>query len=350
MKFSRARLFKPCSKSFCSLYAVTEIQRIWCEYNLEDRTHFNAPVTSVKRVSGGGGGEESRDRSKWLINDGQDGQFDAVIVTIGTCGEPNMVQFPGMPGYKPKEEKQSQEKPQDENEGIAGQDAASDGSTKPKSTNSVWSQPRDSDDRSAIGRDQRAKKAQGFPKPGELYRESGDESPKESPTQDEPTDNSISLPDNIGTVHGATTTLAGGEGAWGTVEEPTWQLGQDQATKREQGFLRPDEAYDVGPDVQKDTLRAKDVKHQQNEDLNTNEKTSRGQEPADGEEKDIFQKPILHSSQLTSSGLDFKGKRVVVLGGGASAVESVETALADGASSTVMVVRDDKVGYPPQLT
>ena len=67
------------------------------------------------------------------------------------------------------------------------------------------------------------------------------------------------------------------------------------------------------------------------------------EEHAEEEDEDVFRKPILHSSQLTSSGIDFKGKRIVVLGGGASAVEAVETALSDGAKDAVMVVRDDKV-------
>ena len=220
--------------------------------------------------------------------------------------------------------------------------SASDGNTQPNSTKTAWSQPREINDKSAIKRDQQAKMAQGFPKPSEADRESEDgTSSQPSPTQDQPTDENLFLPDKTGVAHGMTTAVAGADGPWDAVEEPTWQLRQDQVTKKEQGFLRPDEAYDVGPDVQKDTRRPKDVKHQEKRDTNTNEETGRGQEPADGE-GDVFQKPILHSSQLTSSGLDFKGKRIVVLGGGASAVESVETALADGASSTVMVVRDDK--------
>jgi hypothetical protein len=26
--------------------------------------------------------------SKWIVNDGADGVFDAVIITVGTCGKP----------------------------------------------------------------------------------------------------------------------------------------------------------------------------------------------------------------------------------------------------------------------
>jgi hypothetical protein len=35
--------------------------------------------------------------SRWIINDGSDGIFDAVIVTVGTCGVPEWVGFDGMP-------------------------------------------------------------------------------------------------------------------------------------------------------------------------------------------------------------------------------------------------------------
>ena len=33
--------------------------------------------------------------SRWLVNDGADGVFDAVIVTIGTCGDLALIEFDG---------------------------------------------------------------------------------------------------------------------------------------------------------------------------------------------------------------------------------------------------------------
>lgn len=36
-------------------------------------------------------------RSRWIINGGEDGIFDAVIVTVGTCGKPKWIHFEGMP-------------------------------------------------------------------------------------------------------------------------------------------------------------------------------------------------------------------------------------------------------------
>ncbi|KAJ7161481.1 FAD/NAD(P)-binding domain-containing protein [Mycena crocata] len=65
---------------------LSEITRIWREYKLEPRTRFETTVTSVKRVD-----------HKWQINDGADGGFDAVIVTIGTCGKPKWIHLDGMP-------------------------------------------------------------------------------------------------------------------------------------------------------------------------------------------------------------------------------------------------------------
>ncbi|EJF62066.1 FAD/NAD(P)-binding domain-containing protein [Dichomitus squalens LYAD-421 SS1] len=81
---------------------LSEIRRIWKEYQLEPRTRFNTPVTSVKRVPGTGTrlsdpSSDDEGRSRWLINDGADGEFDAVVVTVGTCGKPNRIGFPGLP-------------------------------------------------------------------------------------------------------------------------------------------------------------------------------------------------------------------------------------------------------------
>ena len=37
--------------------------------------------------------------SKWIINDGEDGEFDAVICAVGTCGEPIRVDFEGSDAF-----------------------------------------------------------------------------------------------------------------------------------------------------------------------------------------------------------------------------------------------------------
>lgn len=40
---------------------------------------------------------EKGGHARWIINDGSEGIFDAVIVTVGTCGVPQWVGFDGMP-------------------------------------------------------------------------------------------------------------------------------------------------------------------------------------------------------------------------------------------------------------
>ncbi|KAJ7685626.1 FAD/NAD(P)-binding domain-containing protein [Mycena polygramma] len=89
---------------------VDEITRIWKEYQLEPRTRFETPVTSVKRVESDSGGRQ------WVINDGSEEPFDAVIVTIGSCGKPKWIHFDGMPkgvGQDSDSEKENSEESKD---------------------------------------------------------------------------------------------------------------------------------------------------------------------------------------------------------------------------------------------
>ncbi|KAI2602141.1 FAD/NAD(P)-binding domain-containing protein [Hypoxylon sp. NC1633] len=55
---------------------------------------------------------------------------------------------------------------------------------------------------------------------------------------------------------------------------------------------------------------------------------------------DKFKKPIYHSSKLT--GVDAKDKKMIVIGGGASAVEALEYASEEGASKVYILSRSDK--------
>lgn len=41
--------------------------------------------------------DPSGSQSRWIVNDGEDGEFDAVVATVGTCGEPMRINFPGLP-------------------------------------------------------------------------------------------------------------------------------------------------------------------------------------------------------------------------------------------------------------
>ncbi|KAI0477972.1 hypothetical protein F4859DRAFT_503912 [Xylaria cf. heliscus] len=53
-----------------------------------------------------------------------------------------------------------------------------------------------------------------------------------------------------------------------------------------------------------------------------------------------FQKPVHHSSQLT--GVNIKGKNIIIVGGGASAVEALEYAFEEGAKKVYILSRSDK--------
>jgi NADH dehydrogenase FAD-containing subunit len=52
------------------------------------------------------------DRSRWIINDGYEGDFDAVVVTIGTCGEPLWFSLPGMPKLHHDSETEASKEPE----------------------------------------------------------------------------------------------------------------------------------------------------------------------------------------------------------------------------------------------
>ncbi|KAI6010990.1 FAD/NAD(P)-binding domain-containing protein [Pisolithus microcarpus] len=81
-----------------------EIEKVWKEYRLEERTRFNTTVRQVRRVKRVSSDDECQGRtahvrspSQWYINAGEDGPFDALIVAVGTNGEPVWVGFEGMP-------------------------------------------------------------------------------------------------------------------------------------------------------------------------------------------------------------------------------------------------------------
>ena len=63
---------------------LQRIEKVWREYGLQKRTRFNVAVKSVRRTENG----------KWIVN-GEEQEFDGVIVAVGTCGEPKMPMLPG---------------------------------------------------------------------------------------------------------------------------------------------------------------------------------------------------------------------------------------------------------------
>ncbi|PCH34804.1 FAD/NAD(P)-binding domain-containing protein [Wolfiporia cocos MD-104 SS10] len=81
-----------------------EIRRIWEEYGLKDRTRLETRVESIRRAQPEDGVDAGH--ARWIVNDGAGGIFDAVVVTVGTCGAPRWVRFPGMPEDVGKERKE----------------------------------------------------------------------------------------------------------------------------------------------------------------------------------------------------------------------------------------------------
>ncbi|KAJ3552364.1 hypothetical protein NM688_g4187 [Phlebia brevispora] len=273
---------------------LSEITRIWRQYQLEPRTRFNTRVTSARRASR----EEVEDlpdeddlvpekqgHARWIINDGREGVFDAIIVTVGTCGKPHMVSLPGMPGWK---EEKAQEDHEFAQQNGAQQDQANEGTGQEKPRNVSAGE--------------------------------------EKPTQD---------------------------GVWAESKpkEDAWNVGHDQVQKKEEGFPTPGEAFQAGSDIQQG-MEQKSLAHAHHKHARkaAEDRKKAHKDQRHKHEHDVFKGPILHSSQLDREDApSFKGKTVVVIGGGASAVESVETALAQGADHCIMLVRDDKWIIPRNI-
>jgi cation diffusion facilitator CzcD-associated flavoprotein CzcO len=74
-----------------------QIEKVWKIYGLDSRTRFKTEVTKVVRAGPKDKDDDPNRQSRWLINDDPE-PFDAVIVTVGACGKPKRVHFPGMPG------------------------------------------------------------------------------------------------------------------------------------------------------------------------------------------------------------------------------------------------------------
>jgi len=69
---------------------LEQVENVWKQYGLEDKTKFNYRVKSVR--------EDSKNR--WIINDGSNGKFDGVIAAVGSCGDAKMPHVPGQDKFK----------------------------------------------------------------------------------------------------------------------------------------------------------------------------------------------------------------------------------------------------------
>ncbi|EJU04623.1 FAD/NADP-binding domain-containing protein [Dacryopinax primogenitus] len=75
---------------------LNECRRLWREYKLESRTRLNTTVTSVTRADSSTDPAEGG-HGRWMVNG--EGPFDAVVVTIGTCGDKKDASLKGLEDY-----------------------------------------------------------------------------------------------------------------------------------------------------------------------------------------------------------------------------------------------------------
>ncbi|KAM0792812.1 hypothetical protein ACM66B_002578 [Microbotryomycetes sp. NB124-2] len=78
-----------------------QIKQLADKYNLQGALRLNTKVDKVTRHKSSTD-PKSGGHGRWVINDGKDGIFDAIIVAIGTCGKPKMIKFDGQDSFKGK--------------------------------------------------------------------------------------------------------------------------------------------------------------------------------------------------------------------------------------------------------
>lgn len=100
---------------------IGQIKHVWEKYELQKRTRFGVSspflllivraalisldlllqyrVTKVQRDPDSSTDPREGGHGRWIINDGKEGIFDAVVCALGTCGAPNMVQLEGQDDF-----------------------------------------------------------------------------------------------------------------------------------------------------------------------------------------------------------------------------------------------------------
>lgn len=76
--------------------------------------------------------------ARWIINDGSDGVFDAVIVTVGTCGAPKWVEFEGMPKGFVEEKKNEGKKQREQKTDVKSEEHGPPTPEEDKGTEHSW--------------------------------------------------------------------------------------------------------------------------------------------------------------------------------------------------------------------
>lgn len=257
-------------------------------------------MTSIRRAPG-----TSSPGARWLVNDGSDGAFDALIVTVGTCGKPKMIGLKGMP---------KRQKGQDEIKGNAK------GRDKVRAKTGQDGMPSYAD----VAKHGTANESE----TGDLNAEAGPDQASVDPRDEgAPSYADVAKYEPDSNDAPPTEVAAASKQADAIPGSPA----SDASSARKESHHRANEH----PSEDTDAEREAAVQHDTNEDEDAGE--------SDDDDDDVFDGPILHSSELDREDADMAGKTVVVVGSGASGVEAVEAALTRGAKKVAMVARDDKV-------
>ncbi|GAA5990643.1 hypothetical protein JCM10908_003167 [Rhodotorula pacifica] len=78
---------------------IGQIKAVWERYELQKRTRFGYRVTKVQRDPDSSTDPREGGHGRWIINDGKEGIFDAVVCALGTCGDPKMVEIEGQDDF-----------------------------------------------------------------------------------------------------------------------------------------------------------------------------------------------------------------------------------------------------------
>lgn len=78
---------------------IEQIKRVWEKYELQKRTRFGYRVTKVQRDPDSSTDTRKGGHGRWIINDGKEGIFDAVVCALGTCGAPKMIDIEGQDDF-----------------------------------------------------------------------------------------------------------------------------------------------------------------------------------------------------------------------------------------------------------
>lgn len=80
---------------------LSEMQHVADRYGLRDRTRLGVRVTKVERAGDGRSGDPAEfGHARWIVNGDKAEVYDAVVASVGTCGEPKVIELPKQDGFK----------------------------------------------------------------------------------------------------------------------------------------------------------------------------------------------------------------------------------------------------------